>query len=305
MEMRKSWWVVAGLGICMVFASNASVAGAVGGLVLADTLEARGMALGDAQTGMADVAAFQVNPAAIAGIAGSYASAFFKPEPLGVNTGCLRYAAPTSIGSFAGQVAYRTMGDMTFTTASGEEKTLNAGTDIIVGLSYGRVVGPVNAGATVKFLSSKLVEKYSASSIALDLGGSMKMPVKGLAVGLAVRNLGTGLKYLDESESIPMEGRLGGSYDMAFGDIGVLGALDAIYGLAAGEFGVGVGVEGTWKQMLSARVGYRTGSALKGIALGVGFTWQDTRLDYAIQPNSESFGISHAVSISYRFSGGK
>jgi hypothetical protein len=302
MNNKGVTWAV---GACALLFAARAAAGTTSGPVLSDSLEARGLALGDAQAGLADVAAFQVNPAAVAGIGGDYASAFFKPEPLGLSTGSLRYAHPFGFGTIAGQVTYRSMGDLNFVTSSGEDKTVSAGSDLVIGVSYGRTAfGPVNAGVTIKMIRSSLVEEYSAFGVAADLGGTVRLPLPGATAGFVARNLGTGLKYLDKTEPLPSEIRVGGSYDMNFGGFGALVAVDAIYGMGEGVFAVGGGVEGSWKRMLSLRVGYRMGSELKNLALGLGFTWQDTRLDYAVQPMAESFGVSHAVSISYRFGGG-
>jgi len=302
--MTKRWIMTMMAGVLACLFTSRGISETTSGLVLSDSLDARGTALGDAQAGLADVAAYQVNPAVLAGVSGQYASAFFKPEPLGLSTGSLRYAQAFGFGTIAGQFVYRSMGDMDFVTSSGEEKTVSAGSDLVMGVSYGRqAYGPVDAGITVKMISSKLVEKYSAFGFAADFGTTVKLPFRGATAGVSVRNIGSGLKYNEKAEPLPSEFRAGGSYVYDFGQFGNLVSLDAIYGLGNKLFAIGAGVESTWNKLLSVRLGYQMGSDLKGFAAGLGFNWQDSSLDYSVQPMAESIGLSHSISISYRFSG--
>lgn len=293
------------VGVCgcwLAGAPHVAAGQAVSGLILSEVFEARGLAMGDAQVAVDDVTAVQINPAAASGLATPRATAFMKPAPFGRLVGSLGYVRPFKSGAIAGSVTYQTLGDVDFVTSSGQQKSINAGTDIVLSVGYGaKLYQELKGGLSVKYLSSKLGEQYSASAVMLDMGAIVPLAVEGAVLGVALRNLGTGLEYLNVSEKLPAEVRGGVSYTKSFDEVSVLVAMDAIHGFNTDETGAGMGVEVGWKRMISGRVGYRSGADLKSIVLGLGFSWQGVGLDYAVEPQAESFGMSHGMSLTYRF----
>jgi len=275
----------------------------VSGLILSDVMEARGVSLGDAQAGLNDASAAAVNPAAAAAAKMRRIGAFVQPGPLGKMTGDLSYVHPITLGVISAGLAYRTLGTMDFATSDGTQRSVDADTDILVRAGFGMPLAGFKVGASVKYLSSSLVETYSASAVMGDLGVGKDLPIEGASVGVAVRNVGTGLKYHLTTEKLPMEVRGGGAYAAKAGDdIDVLVAADGIYGMQSKTTGAGIGLEGTWKKMVSLRAGYCVGNDLKSIVGGVGFAFgRGARLDYSIEPMGSEFGMSHGLSLSYDF----
>lgn len=297
-------------GVVFCLQAERSFGGTAGGLILGEGLEARVMALGDAATGAPDPGAVQLNPAAIAPLAAPVVSAFMKPEIAGQFTGSLGFASPSPFGALAGSLVYKMLGDYTYyaydaATGTFPKKTLSAGSDLILAASYARpVFGSVAAGATFKLLHSSLLADYSANAIALDLGTAMPVSaLPGASVGASFRNLGTGLKFVGTSSPIPMEVRGGGAYELTAGEIGGGGFMDLSFGIAEKAIGLGVGIEGTWRRMVSVRFGYRYGYAIRSIDVGFGVAWSGARLDYVLEPLGEGFGMNHGVSLSYRLGG--
>jgi len=285
-----------------VVSAAAAAEKAVSGLILSAGTEARGLAMGDAQAGVIDATSAQLNPAAATALKVPRVSAFLRPAPFGEMSGNVGYAHPFGFGTLVGAVTYHTLGSAEFVTSDGTAKSVNAGTDIVIQAGFGRpVTDTIKAGVNVKYLSSELVETYSASSVVVDAGMNAALPVEGLTAGLVLRNLGSGLKYYLTSEKLPTEVRAGGAYATSVSGVDILGAADFIYGVSAQTTGAGVGVEATWNKMISVRVGYLAGNDLKSIVAGVGFVFNGIRLDYAAEPMSNSFGMGNGVSLSYDF----
>ncbi|MEK7766510.1 MAG: tetratricopeptide repeat protein, partial [bacterium] len=260
-----------------------------------------------AATGADDAGAVQVNPAAIADRRAPIVSAFMKPEIAGQTTGSLGYAQATPFGTVAGTLTYKTLGDLSFyyydeATGKFPFKTVNAGSDLVIAGSFARRAWrDLRAGGTLKLLHSSLLGTFSANAVAMDLGARMPLPLEGASAGVVIRNAGIGLKFVDVSAPLPLEARAGGAIRRAWGDIAAGGALDAGYGVATKALGVGAGVEGTWRRMVSLRLGYRYGSALRALDVGLGVAWNGARLDYVLEPLGEGVGMNHGVSLSYRF----
>ena len=88
-------------------------------------------------------------------------------------------------------------------------------TVIMTGTS--RQVGLFRLGGSLKFLSSQLAG-YSASALALDLGGTFLHPEKDVSVGLVFRNLGVVLSDYDDTReaSLPFDVQAGVTFKPKF-----------------------------------------------------------------------------------------
>ena len=297
------WGFACIIGYLLLVSPPGAVGDTVSGLILSEVLEARGLALGDAQMGLDDVTATQVNPAAAAGLKVPYVAAFMKPAPLGQLMGSFEYAQPAKVGTLAASLSYQTFGTVEVVSPQGLRQ-FNAGSDYVLAASYGaEIYRGVKGGVRVKYLSSELAETYQAYAWAADIGALMPLPLPGVTVGAGMRNLGSGLKFVSVLERLPTELRGGVTYAATFNKVSALFATDAIYGLAPNEFGAGVGVEVTWQRMVSARAGYRSGigGQPERVTLGLGLSWQGMALDYVVESPARLFGGNQGVSISYRF----
>jgi len=60
-------------------------------------------------------------------------------------------------------------------------------------------------GVNLKGISSRVVKTKSATGFAVDFGGLYYPPLEWLAIGLAIQNLGTELKFIDEGHRLPLK----------------------------------------------------------------------------------------------------
>lgn len=190
-----------------------------------------------------------------------------------------------------------------------------------LGLSYGRKVNGVGLGVTGKFIRETIAQ-YSASAFALDLGALYRFEGRPVSLGLDVANLGTRIRYVDQSYPLPMIVRVGAAYGLTkeFPHALVL-QLDKPYGEAVAAR---LGFEYRGFGPIALRAGYRTysgdqrtaalgktlGSTSSGLSdfygmtLGAGIRTPYGDLDYALVPSGE-LGTAHRMSYSFNFGGKK
>jgi len=164
--------------------------------------------------------------------------------------------------------------------------------------AYARTLRPnLDVGAGLKFISSSLGEE-SGSAFALDLGMTYRLN-DAATLGASVRNLGSAMTFLDESDPLPAALAAGGSYRFK----NVLLALDVekVNDLQAATR---LGVEYKPVQYVALRAGavLEGESALSPMTGGVGFNWDDRwALDYAYRPSD--LGGTHWLALSAGFGG--
>jgi len=166
-------------------------------------------------------------------------------------------------------------------------------------IGYARRVKPnLGVGAGVKYLSSKLGDD-SAASYALDVGMVYRFS-ESATLGAAVRNLGPGLTYIEESDPLPATIAAGGSY--RWNDLLFAVDLEKQNDLAPAAR---AGIEYSPLPYLALRGGFVAGeqSALSPLTGGIGLRWKDSwALDYAYRPSD--LGGTQSVALTAGFGGG-
>jgi hypothetical protein len=86
---------------------------------------------------------------------------------------------------------------------------------------------------------------------------------------------------------------------------GLLAALDLSIPMTSGYFEAALGVEYTYRDTVSLRMGYRLPlgdwqASLPGLSLGFGVAWRRIQFDYAMQPLG-TFNLAHRASLAYTF----
>jgi hypothetical protein len=175
-----------------------------------------------------------------------------------------------------------------------------------------------DVGCNVKYISSK-IDVESANALALDVGAMYRPggqdPFDGnnLLLGCVIQNMGTPMKYVNDSDPLPMNIKLGGSYRLSLSnasaeDQGIVLAADVNTRNDIGFYG-NMGVElyrryGEYA-LYALRCGYRTDldSEVNDISLGFGGTYRMLTLDYAYALLGE-LGLTHRLSLSIRFGAG-
>ncbi|NND72460.1 MAG: hypothetical protein HKN43_12870, partial [Rhodothermales bacterium] len=177
---------------------------------------------------------------------------------------------------------------------------------LTTGIGYGRTLGPVRIGASVKYVSEKVLE-VSARGYAVDLGTQVEVAQKSVVLGLAVTNLGKMDELSTVETTLPTTVRGGVSlfpFRMIMEDntrlVNSTLAVDVSYNEPAKQTRVHIGAGAEVVEMLTIRAGYITNDALRGLTAGLGLAINELRFDYAMIPFENGFGgPGHIMSLMY------
>jgi hypothetical protein len=159
------------------------------------------------------------------------------------------------------------------------------------------------AGFNMKGIQTSLAD-VKAQGVAFDVGGTFVYPTEifggsTLRLAMTVRNLGSGMKYLQQTDSYPTEWRAGISLLRMWNDRLTL-SMD--YGKARDHQGsIYGGAEYWFGRYLALRSGY-AGNHAEGIGLraGIGLKIHSLSFDYAYASYGD-LGMTHRYEISARF----
>lgn len=244
----------------------------------------------------------------------------------------LAFAVPSAIGTFGVSAAYSSSGtipgyenfqETVEYTAYDAAATLSYGRNIVrigagsLGLGLGgRVIQQAIENEAALGFAGDLGILYTSGGSAVEHNasdyrtpgrqypGEMEPPTSGrrdqgsagrrvlFNVGLAVRNVGPGTRFIEQADPLPLNVSLGAS-----GRIGpVLLAADAGKYLDS-KVRVGVGAEVTLFEVLALRAGYNTANSFSA---GGGITWGAVTIDYSFTPY-EHLNPSNRISARVRF----
>jgi phage tail protein X len=277
----------------------AHAAGVSGGLTLIESPNARPAALGEAFSAASDdISAVAYNPASLKSLKMGQASFLYQKGIAEDAYGHFMVGVPTKKGSLGMSVGYYNGGSIDLYDGA-NTRTVNAQTDLSVGLSYSNNVGPVAVGVTGKYLSSQLIESARATAFAGDFG--LSMPVNSrVQIGGAVQNIGTQLKFVEEGDSLPRIARTGVAISLLSNRSTTL-LMDAIYHMNEQELTPAAGLEVSFG-LLAVRAGYKGGRGAQEFSIGTGLMIGRSNLDYSFGM-MDGLEARHRVSLSMRFSG--
>lgn len=182
--------------------------------------------------------------------------------------------------------------------------------DDVYSLSYsGNVGGAVGAGVTAKYVGSTIGQD-SASTYAFDVGAVSRLQAARLWVGAAALNIGPGIKFLDQTDSLPLTLALGAA---AQPQSRWTIACDLKNQPHDHYTTLALGSEFRPLQMVSLRAGYsyplqaypdQDKYSLSNVKTGAGFWFANWRLDYAIAP-FDNLGLTHRITVVVNFGGEK
>ena len=211
------------------------------------------------------------------------------------------YARPVgNIGVLGIGVQYLSYGTLTKIDETGTEGASFDPTDTSVSLCYANTICGLGVGVNLKYISSKIVN--TASAYAADIG--LQRRFGKLALGAAVQNIGTKIKFTQEEDPLPLNIKVGGAYTIwehwiASLDINLPNDDNTQFG---------AGTEYAWvldsRMTITGRVGYTTQAldtaGFNGVTSGVGFTYKDYSLDYAYVPYGD-LGGTQRTSLTIKF----
>jgi len=171
--------------------------------------------------------------------------------------------------------------------------------DLSIALSYATKLFSVPVGINAKYISSTI--QNTATAVAFDIGTQYSFLDQKLFLGMVLQNLGTKIKYDQESENLPLNLRIGAGYKIIENLIVEVDASlpndNTIIIGAGSELGLSVSDD----LKFSLRAGYNTRTAdisgFKGLSCGAGINVNSLGFDYALVPFGD-LGLTHRISVS-------
>lgn len=291
--------------------------GLTGAQFLKIGISPRALALGGAYCSLADDAfAVYWNPAGLTQING-YEIAMMQNNWLpGIETGLISYVhSPVGKASYACSINRMGVDKMPETKINAEGKYEATGNtfgaqDTMLIASYATSPSKgISIGSNLKFIQERIADEKSFS-MAIDSGILYQMGF--LRLGMAVQNLGTGLKFVEKRAKLPIGYRFGGSIKGTIKGKRSIGTIETTTWVKEASF-VSFGIESYLNPWLALRLGYRDEkdaddrlylhkkSILKGFSCGFGLSPSPSyHIDYALVPQGD-LGFTHIASIQMRF----
>lgn len=168
--------------------------------------------------------------------------------------------------------------------------------------------GEISVGAAIKGISQTLGTR-TASSFAVDAGGKFRPTgLHELVLAGAIRNVGEKMRFIQESETLPVEAAVSAAWDQRLEDWRLIGSLEADAPYAGNAYGK-LGVEATRRvadgMAASLRFGYNSLTAadvgpISGVGAGVGLQVGGFRFDAAFRPMA-ALGQTLQVGVGWKF----
>jgi hypothetical protein len=298
----KKLGVIAAL-LCASPSIWASSPGTTSAQILKLGVGARAIGMGEAYTALADdVSSLYWNPAGLALMQERQASFMYDQayKDLKFSNGAI--GLPLENGALAGSISYLNYGSIagydTNGVAIGEQKAYDA----VGTLGAAWLGNQWSAGVNVKGIKEKLADE-SANGFAFDTGVNViyPKPVLGGTIRLAgvVQNLGGGIKFLQQSDPLPTDWKVG---------VAAVQMLDRKLNLAL-DYGkprddtstISAGAEYWINRYIALRGGFINNHTVgSGFRAGLGLRIKGVSFDYAYQGQGE-LGLSHRYELSFRF----
>ncbi|MFH1541235.1 MAG: PorV/PorQ family protein [Elusimicrobiota bacterium] len=266
---------------------------------------ARPVGMGEAFTGLSDDSyAIIYNPSGLSKI--SYLEQTFMHgiwlENIGINWASVVHRV-TKVDTIGVGIEYLTSGDIETTNKYGNSLGFYDMSDLMCILSYAKKFRNISVGINIKTFQEK-IENEKANGMALDIG--MLFNLHKLQLGIAARNIGSGIKFRAVSAPLPLNIRLGGAYKILDK---FLTTTDISFYSDNNKLNLHLGGEYTYYKIknfiFNTRLGFNTTTIgclgfLSGLSAGFGVYHSNTCIDYVWQPY-DFFGSTHRISLTWKF----
>lgn len=293
--LRKVLIIWLALVLMAILFGDVSVAASDAGRTAADFLQigqgAQAAGMGGAFTAMSSGAmATYWNPAGLSGLDHTEVAVGHFSWYQDITVEQASMARPlTDLAVIGASVTYVNYGDIEGFDNVGVSTGQISAYDFMGGLSIGFVLNDhLSAGVTAKIINQKL-DEYSATAFAGDFG--LRYHLNGVDLAASVTNLGSQIKFDQESEDLPSAARFGIAA-RPFGG-GLITSFELEQGFK-GDMIVRQGLEMGFTERYYIRTGYdyvpsQEGRSLAtGLAFGAGVDLDFARFDYAFSPNDKS-----------------
>lgn len=173
--------------------------------------------------------------------------------------------------------------------------------ELSVDLGYAyNISGSFSAAATVHYISSRMGPQAAGSAFAADLG-LMYQPGN-LSLGLTATNLGSKIDYGYGPYTLPAQIKLGAGYRFSLQEKHLLtAAVQAGYLIVNSGITAGIGLEYSYNNLISLRVGGHYGDPEKGIpshlSAGLGFKFKGLALNFAYLLAQKDSPLANSLSV--------
>ncbi len=280
-----SFSVVAAISLSQVM-SLFAFTGTDGAAFLNIPVGGRPAALGGAYTALADDAYAPIfNAGGLGFVPSSQLSLMHLSYIDSVSYEFASFVHPFSAGHSIGlSVQNLRTGSIPSTDANGNANGDFSSSSFAYSLAYGQTIGKIfSLGLAAKLIQSSIASE-SASASAVDIGAMLR-PSDVFGLGAAVTNIGSEIKFVDQSDPLPLTFRLGGFYRPTNHWVLALQGSHARSDSTDGQ----AGLEYSPVEMFAFRFGYRTETVdkidgLTGFTTGVGVRVAGQQFDYAWAP---------------------
>jgi hypothetical protein len=288
-----------------MIAGNVLMAEGVGttaGLTLLEPVSARAAALAESGCSLSgDAYNFYYNPASLNVLENPELSVMYRRGLNEDNLASLVYGKKCSFAPIGMSLIYYNTGKITMYDYTGDEISKIGQRDIVFTIGAAKKIYNASVGLNLKYISSEIFGE-TASAFAVDLGWQHSDLSENLDVGLAIRNLGSELTYIDEGDPLPTNVCPGASYTKKWENSSLLTSLDIPYYLNEEQALALLGFEGIYNELLSMRIGYSTAltdavAEDKVFSVGFGFNWKQYSFDYALAVTSD---VNNPHNISFK-----
>jgi len=261
---------------------------------------ARPLALGEAYVALADdISAIYWNPAGLVQLTRQEVGFTYNKwfEDIGYNF--LGYSYPLNKSILALSVYYLGGGNIEGSDGGGNPTSEFSMYDLAFAFSYSRkLISGLSAGLNFKFITEKL-EDETGNAFAFDFGALYKTGIQNLDLGLNVQNIGTRIKFIKESASLPLSLKFGLAYRLFPGNPLTLTIDVNKLSNKSGYFCLGA--ECWITDYLALRIGSKFDPDVRDrIRFGLGLKGKNLGLDYAYTPH-KILGDTHQFSVGIYF----
>ncbi|MDO8733669.1 MAG: PorV/PorQ family protein, partial [Elusimicrobiota bacterium] len=169
---------------------------------------------------------------------------------------------------------------------------------VMGGFAY-KITPDFSLGLSVRNISQKLKDRVASGS-SFGLGAFTVMPRQKVSLGISVVNIGQGLKFIDERDTLPLTLKMGGSWGITHKTTMLVEVIQPSDGGLKQRLGLEYHFSEPFWLRLGWKINQRKFDDYTGFTGGFGLRFGKFYMDYAFVPHSD-LGVSHYVSTSIKF----